>query len=604
EFSISRQALLDAGWNGNPDSLNFQVFTTKDGTGNSGGGRGDLGGRSDIRDSISNDFIASPYFRDQSRIAGKESVLRHWFGRSGTNNRGMRAKVALITHGNQPILPASETHRRINDGSGTGYFRLIDTHEAFDVPVNLHITPTLASTLQWASTDPSANKPWRDGPTLNGRISRLLLSENAMLFGTTFADQVLPFATSAFTQDSVNLANEVLANIYSVAPSTNVFWPAERVVDDKVLADIKSMGYSHTVVDQMRHFFKWFGRTQALGETGYQINTVNDVGLFPIHDFVSSFRFLNVDNGLNWPLRELLSRRARNDVQDQVVCILSDFDDFLSSNNAAAYDRNVRWLANRPWIELVTLEDIAASKIDITLPPDDKGDAWSTVDRGTGKKLKRTAKDFIDHATQEDYGNWYDGQEDREEGLEGKVFKIRTDVSLPKKFGTVGVDGIADDAWEKVKGISKTDSGHGKLARSTAHAAMFVTAFHDQKNKDTRKFSTGDYIYPDTDSNKLAEISRLAQSQMRSSALYSRVDAWAEAPPESAAAAREDVDLDGEDEFLLYNGSCLAVFEAIGGRCVAAFARNPNTGAVNQLIGTQPAYPSAVTEEEGKTNVE
>ena len=30
EASISRQALLDAGWNGNPDTLNFQVFTTRD----------------------------------------------------------------------------------------------------------------------------------------------------------------------------------------------------------------------------------------------------------------------------------------------------------------------------------------------------------------------------------------------------------------------------------------------------------------------------------------------------------------------------------------------------------------------------------------------
>lgn len=604
EFSISRQALLDAGWNGNPNSLNFQVFTTKDGTGNNGNGDGDLGGRSDIRDSIANDFIASPYFRDQSRIAGKESVLSEWFGRSHSNDRGKRAKVAMITHGNLPILPANETQLRINNGSGSGYFRLIDAHEAFAVPVNLHITPTLASTLQWASTDPAINKPWRDGPTLNSRISDLLLFGNSMLFGTNFADQVLPFSTDSFTQDSVDLANEVLTDIYIAEPSHRIFWPAERVVDDKVLTTIQSMGFGYTVVDRMRHYFKWFGRSEALGQSGYQINTVNGVGLFPIHDFVSNFRFLNEDNGLNRPLRELLSRRARSEQQNQLVCILNDFDDFLSEANSNAYDRNIRWLANRPWIELVTLEDIAANKVDINQPPDSAGDAWDTIDRGSEKILPRTAKDFIDHATQENYSNWYNGQNGREEGLEGKIFEIRRGVPLPKKFGTIGVDGIAEDAWNQVQDISNANSVQGKLARSTAHASMFVTAFHEQQNRDTSKFSSGDYIYPDTDSNKLAEISELAQSQMRFSALYRRVDVWSDDVPENATTSREDVDLDGEEEFLLYNSSCLAVFEAIGGRCIAAFTRNPNTGTVNQLIGTQLAYPSTVTEEEGDANVE
>ncbi len=603
EFSISRQALLDAGWNGNPDSLNFQVFTTKDGTANNGSGRGDIGGRSDIRDSIHNDFIASAYFRDQSRIAGEKSVLHSWFSRSGTNDRGKRAKVALIAHGNQPVLPASETHQRINDGAGHGYFRLVDAHQAFDAPVNLHITPTLASAIQWAVADPAANKPWLDGPALNSRISSLLASGNSMLFGTTFADQVLPFATASFSQDSVNLANEVLTEIYSAAPSGKIFWPAERVVDDSVLATIRSIGYSHAVVDQMRHFFKWFGRTQALGEGGYQINSVNGVDLFPIHDFASSFRFVNQDNGLNQPLREMLNRRARSEKQSQLVCILSDFDDFLVGANADAYDHNLRWLANRPWIELVSLEDIAQEKIDITQPPDGNGDAWSKINHGTGETLRRTAKDFIDHATQEDYANWYNGQTSREEGLEGKIFNVRSSVPLPGKFGTIGIDGIANDAWNKVDGIADPNSGQGKLGRSTAHAAMFVTAFHEQSNNDLSKFSTGEYIYPDTDFNNLAGFSRNAQSRLRHAALYRRVDTWASNLPTSAATAREDVDLDGEDEFLLYNSACLAIFEAIGGRCVAAFARNPNTGAVHQLIGTQPAYPDSATEEEGEANV-
>ena len=34
---------------------------------------------------------------------------------------------------------------------------------------------------------------------------------------------------------------------------------------------------------------------------------------------------------------------------------------------------------------------------------------------------------------------------------------------------------------------------------------MFVTAFHEQQNNDLSKFSTGTYIYPDTDYNNLAD---------------------------------------------------------------------------------------------------
>ena len=602
EASISRQALLDAGWNGNPDTLNFQVFTTRDGTQNSPTpGLGNISGRSDIRDTVFDDFIASAYFRDQSSIEGDKSILTSWFSINGANDRGKRAKVALLAHGNEPILSANEMHDKINNDSGAGYFRLIDAHEAFGAPINLHITPTLASALQWATVDPAINKPWRDGATLNSRISSMLVGGDAMLFGTTFADQVVPFASSTFTADSVDLANDVLTEIYSSTPSNTIFWPAEGVVDDSVLATIESMGFTYTVVDQMRHFFKWFGRTQALGEAGYQINNVNGIGLFPIHDFASTFRFENEDRGLNLPLRELLSRRARSNTQDQVLSLLCDWDDFSNIDNANTYDLNLRWIANHPWIELVTLDDVASGGIDLSQPADGSGDVWNTIDRGTGHSLQLTAKDFIDHATQEDYANWYNGQIGSEEGLSNKVFEIRPGVSLPKSFGEVGVTGVANDAWTEVDAISHSSTS--QLGRSAAHAAMFVTAFHEQQNNDLSKFSTGAYIYPDTDYNNLADLSKLAQTQLRFAALYKRVDQWAAAPPSVATTNAEDIDLDGEYEYLLYNSTSFAVFESIGGRCVAAFARNPTSDYVYQIIGTQPAYAGRETEEEGIENI-
>ncbi|NDE18010.1 hypothetical protein EBZ80_24125, partial [bacterium] len=67
EISIDRKDLVDnAGWLGNPNSLNFQVFTTKPNT--TGTNTGDIAGRNDIRDTISDDWLASDYGKDQDNI--------------------------------------------------------------------------------------------------------------------------------------------------------------------------------------------------------------------------------------------------------------------------------------------------------------------------------------------------------------------------------------------------------------------------------------------------------------------------------------------------------------------------------------------------------
>jgi len=603
EFSISRDALLDAGWNGNADTLNFQVYTTRDGTSNSPVGLGDIGGRSDLRDTIYDDWITSDYWRDQGNISGSGSVLYSWFSRSGANDRGKRAKVALVAHGNQAMKPGSQMQDLINNDAGAGYYRILDTHGAFETPVNLHMTATLASAIQWAKADPAAGKPWRDGPAFNQRLSGLLIDGHAVLLGTTFSDHILPFTSPAHTTDSVELAEEILSQIYGTAPSTRVFWTPERVMNGDTLGEIAGMGYTHTVVDQMRHIFKWYGRNTALGEAGYRINEMNGLGMFVLNDFASGFRFQNHDSGLNFPLRELLSRRARSGTQDQVLILGSDWSDFGNQGQADAYDRNVRWLVNRPWIEVTTLDAIAAGEVDLSQPPDGQGDSWGTVNHGTGQSKPMTAQDFIDHATQEDYTNWYDGQPGREEGLSTKFFNIRPGVPMPDDFGRIQFGGIVEDAWTQVNGFTDSNRGFAKLGRATLHSGLFITGFHESTNNNLSKFSTGAYIYPDTDYNVLADFTARAQSEVRHASLYRWVEQWSQSPPATAVAVSADVDLDGEVEYLLYNDRVYAQFEAIGGRLTAAFARNPQNGKVYQLIGTQPASPGTATEEEGTLNV-
>jgi glycosidase len=610
EFSISRQALRDAGWNGlNAAQLNFQVFTTKDGTGNSPVGPGDLGGRLDVRDTIYDDYLAEDYYNNQSGISGDKGVLRGYFSKSGSNDRGKRAKVISLIHGNQAIQPGSTIQALINTAAGAGYYRPLEAHEAYGAPVAMHITPTLASAIQWAKADPASPRQYRDGPALNAQMKSLAQSGVANLLGSTFSDHMLAYFPSDFNAANVGLANQFLSAFYDNRQSARTLWNPERVADSATLAQISGLGYTHTFVDQMRHVLKWFGRTSALSNDGYRINLVNGVRCFVINDTASTYRFQNTDNGLAAPLRELLSRKARSGTQDQVVILLSAWEDFTSKANADAYDRNLRWMASRPWIQIVTPDQIAAGQVDLSQPPDGMGDTWGTVNRGSGLTLAKVTHDFLDHATQESYDNWYHGQAGREEGLKNKRFEIRQGTLLPagKEFGllTAGT-GIVSQAWGNVAGTLTPNLA--SLARGTAGAAAFQTAFHNQTNNDLSKYSTGAYIYPDTDSHTLAGFAKATQSQFRFAAVFKRVETWAAAAgggvyENAAATAQEDVDLDGENEFLIFNDRIFALFERIGGRMTAGWVRDIHTGAVFQVIGNFLSYAGGETEAEGAVNV-
>jgi len=612
EFSISRQALIAAGWNGlNPDELNFQVFTTRDGTNNTPTpGAGDIGGRSDIRDTITDDWIAEEYYNAQSSIAGDKSVLSSWIGKNATNDRGKGAKIMAVVHGNHGIQPGSYVQPLINSAAGAGFYRPLDAHQAYDVPVSMHITPTLGSAIQWAKVDGTSPRQYRDGPAFNQRLRTLADAGTVDVLASTFSDHILPYFTTGYNADNVALGNEFLTSFYGNNVSDKVFWTPERVIDSGVLSKVTSLGYQWTFVDQMRHVFKWFGRTSALGDDGYRIQSINGVKCFVINDQASTYRFQNADKGLPTPLRELFSRKARSGTQDQLVILYSSWDDFTSKANADAYGTNLRWMASRPWTQIVTPAQIANNEVDLSQPPDGTGDAWSFKDRGTGLTLQKVQPDWLDHATQENYDNWYFGS-GNEESLRDKVFNIRAGAPVPQTFGildNVSPSGIVSSAWTQVAGMN-TASPLGKLARGTAHAATFVTAFHDQSNNDLSKFSTGTYIYPDTDPNKtLAGFAKNAHSQFRFATVQRRVEQWASAVTSggyttTSSKSQEDIDLDGEMEFMLYNDRVFAAFERIGGRMIGAWVRDPDTGVVLQAMGNPLSVSALETEDEGNINV-
>ena len=301
---------------------------------------------------------------------------------------------------------------------------------------------------------------------------------------------------------------------------------------------------------------------------------------------------------------------ARSSQQDQVVVFMNDWESFGTKANADAYDKNIRWLASHPWIQIVTPDQIANNQVDTSVPPDGAGDAFGFVDRGTGLTLPLVAQDFIDHATEENYNNWYYGSA-YEESLSNKTFNVRPGAPMPR--GVRPASGRERDRHRARRlGQARVDpSGGGsllKLARGVYHASLFETAFHNNTSNALDKFSTGAYIYPDTSYMTLADFAAQPQAQTRESAILARVQRGASAAAGgsyqgAAVAEAADIDLDGEPEYLLYNDRLFAVFERIGGRMTGAWIRDLDTNQIFQVAGNFLSAPGAADETEGNTNV-
>lgn len=586
EFAFSRQALLDGGWLGNDfEQLNFQVFTTKDGTSNSPPGAGDIGGRSDLRDTIFDDRVVENNFFSQ---AGREDILQSWFSPANRPAGNQRAKVILLAEGNQHFGRGNEMQDRINDNNGAGYHRLALTHQLFEAPLTLSITPALASAIQWAATDPESPRPWRNGPSFNLALRQL--AEQGLLFlpTTTFAGHLPKYATTDFNAANINAGREIIEAIYNISPSPELFYPQERALDSNTFSELRNLNFSHTFVDQREHIENWFGRTEALGNNGFRVNRINQVNSLPISDDLSSFIFQNSDNGAPLQIRRILNRKARSFEQQQVVTLLTSMDDFSQLSRADAYQRTIRWLANRPWIEIITPEQIFQRN-------------WFAVDRGENS-LPTRAKNFIQYATDGSYDNWYFGSA-RHEGLASKVFERAPGSPLSQPFGRIGDSGLANLAWQQLSPLDAT-TGLGRLATATAGSALFTTAFHNQSNVDLRKFSTGEFINPASSQENLASFAGISQAHFRHAAIYARVHQWSQTAESltGTSISNEDLTLDGNDNFLLFNSHVFAVFDQLGGRMLASWVRNPSSGRVFQTSGNLMAYADNPNDLEGTTN--
>ena len=641
EFAISRQALIDAGWNGTAP-LEFQVFTTRDGTSNSPQGAGDTPkSGSDATDSIYDDNIAESYnpappndtlYYFFTSINHSPVNLSNYSSSLTTTNRPNAMKLAVLLHANQAILPASIIQNLVystnQTATGTdtaydpgkqptGYSRALDSAQVFKTPLNLHLSGSLISALQWAKSDPALDPTGlRDGPAFNARVASMVSSGLVSLTSGMFADHIAPYFTGSVNRAGIQLQDEMLRQVYganSVSAAAPVYL-AERVVDGPTLTDLAAgSGHGSIILDQMVHLWWWAeqlygfgnGRLTALSDGGYQINRFNGMNAFLI-SAASDQMYSIYDLGSTISLRELLIRKALSGTRDQIVILGDNWETAAGigggSRDPDTLNLNLRWIANHPWIRIVALDKFATGQVDTNNDGKLDGNDFPFVqDRGTAN-FSNQSKDFIRHGSETNYNNWYYGSA-QEESFFSKKPPLRPGTNAWFTLGHVQTNGtILASAWNNA---SSATGSLSNLAKLVFLNGVFETAFHAEDNDNYDRFSTGDYKYPDASFDSLIAFAYKPNSrQTRQASIVAAAATWAASNPATAAvAAQSDVDHDGEPEFILSNNRLYAVFERIGGRLVAAFARDTVSSNAYQIIGNLASTPDFETEEEGDVNV-
>lgn len=581
ETGFKSSVLTNLGWNG-VDALRFQVFTLKDGEAQ----------------------VADAFLEIDARDGSLDQHCEeHW--------TAGRAHFASVTVGNRAVLNASLWNALIHDankqssrGTPAGLHRSLETHTLLQVPLNIHMSGAFMSGLLWSSS----NQAEQDGPAFIQRVREFFdgqidNGEGAFIPGT-FADHMMPYFENKNGFGANSRLMAMTQKLYKKVLGVNsgpMFWSSERVLRGQTFEDIlkdehgQATGFEFTVLDHLTHIGEWFGYGEVFNSVKtHKINRINGVGCFLINHGPSQFQFEPQDGGANDNLRRLFLIKAMDPDQEQVIVTAADWEVLSGNkdpNKADQYFDSLRWMANRAWIEIVTLEDIAQRQ-------------WGEVDRGFDATLKPVASDWLHHASEQNYDNWYYGHP-LEESFASHIPELRPGQNHARAMGDVATRGtLFGDSWFEVS--SAPPGRLQELAEMVFASALYRTAWHSEDMHNLHRNAQGGYDVPDQTRDNIIGFAYGLQTHIGDSAIVARAAHWAASVNLSSQsqAVKEDVDLDGEDEYLLFNDRLFAVFENDGGRLKAAFVRDQLTSEGYLIIGSLMSFPGGrgAVEFEGDEN--
>lgn len=633
EFGIKRQALLTAGWNGS-NPVSFQVFTTKD-------------FNTTLIDTVNS-------FNRTTKVLS---------GAVASTNTIRTAKYGVIAHANQSLGTRSQTQGHIYSSTYTnlnlypGFVRTLDSHTMLNVPLNMHLSGTLLSSLLWArSTDPTV-----DGPTFLLRTKSFIQGGQGALIGGVYAEHIMPYFEGQVNQSSIAAFNDLAQTIFGLTTNdmkvmhvpervihSNTNWPhanPSQPLTGKPFQDILAGGYQATYLDEVSHLHWWFypdetnsfsnccGNERWAGFGGcnerayhHKVHKINGVYCFMINDREDQEKFGPEDGGMAKDTRYTLLDKAlqANDPANpggyaQLTLVFDDWEAYAGNsfasatpnNNADQWHQTIRWAANHPWIQIVKLSDVLTWA---------QADTNWVVDHGFAYDRSIQTYEWLKRASEQDYDHWYYGSGQEEN------FSARVPPTAPSGFSVPGTKHYGDmntpgtlirDSWDKVQAMP---AGNLRtLAQWTYSAMIYETAWHDE-DADPNTYHSRNYqwnfevtngctvSHADTTPDVTSGWAVRLHGHARNVGILADAAQWVQDVKNGAQGAttvvqQKDVDDDLWNEYILKNNKVYLCFKRWGGRLVAAFVYDPVSQDATEVIGQPVANPAQESDEEDADNI-
>lgn len=375
---------------------------------------------------------------------------------------------------------------------------------------------------------------------------------------------------------------------------SKVFYPYEAMLTVEDLATIKEAGYEAIYgLDRYGYWFGWitdWSNATAVKEwfeNARKIHVVNGLKVFFGNQgftwdprwgnltYPSGYEMYNgTDRGLHLFWRRILLDMALDADQEKFFQIGTDLGLTAWMFQDAA-EWNARWLANHPWIEVTTFTELLKRN-------------WRAIDHGElglapDQPLERyQGKDDMHYNAyfwQFYYGGFSDGHSPLiPEGVEIEAYfdyvpYLRNGQKIPSgmKMGDDKTSGTI--IYETLRNLRAAPNN---TLTDLAWLSYFMNIGEQTLHAHTVYGVGGQYLHPavKVKANHIREVNKILAAAQ-----------WADEvrrglQPSITQVLSRDLDLDGEDEYIMKNDRVFAIFENDGGRMEYGFAYDPSVGPV------------------------
>ena len=278
-----------------------------------------------------------------------------WPGALFTDARCPTVKLALVHHANQHLFD----NRALNDPfSRNSYGFVLWVHEDVSmlanrpIPVGIHMSGTLLASYVWYD------------PGFVNYIRNLIGKRVVYVVGGFWAEYIPAYFFGNFNEPSMDIAKKYYFEVLGYQPVTA--WIPERTWDDErvPLASSVSKYYKAVILDEITHHHDWSPDTNALKPHKYTTSRTEGRNLyvFFIHWETQQKLLGLTDGGLNIDLRVFYIQKALDWDQQQLILYADDWEKASGIAgwpvDPSQYENAVRWIAQHPWIQVVSLDEV------------------------------------------------------------------------------------------------------------------------------------------------------------------------------------------------------------------------------------------------------